>query len=89
MFGTLLRKNVQILNNKESFSLRGHTSAITVLEKFPSEVDQNLIISGSQDTNIKLWDIRTKESIAQFKGHQMQINCLTVSPDGKWIVSGS
>ena len=62
---------------------------MTCLQKFPSEESQNLLISGSYDTNIKIWDIRTKESVAQYKGHHMQINCLAISPDSRWFVSGA
>ena len=29
-----------------------------------------MLLSGSYDTIIKLWDLRSKEAVAIFKGHQ-------------------
>lgn len=56
---------------------------------FPSEEKNSLLVSGSSDNSIKLWDIRQKQSINTWKGHSMPINTLDCSFDGKWIVSGS
>lgn len=50
---------------------------------------KHLILSGSYDTSIKLWDLRQRSCVSTFKGHSMQVNCLQVSPDGKWFASGS
>lgn len=46
------------------------------------------MVSGSYDTNIKVWDLRTKDYVHMFKGHTMLVNCLAGSPDGKIIASG-
>ena len=48
-----------------------------------------MLISGSLDTNIKVWDLRSKEAVSILKGHTMQINSVAGAPDGKMIASGS
>lgn len=72
-----------------SGTLKGHTVAVNSLCKFPLEEANNLLLSGSYDSNIKVWDLRQKQVVNTLKGHLMQINCLDGSPDGKYIVSGS
>jgi|LauGreDrversion4_2_1035121.scaffolds.fasta_scaffold280299_1 WD40 repeat protein len=47
------------------------------------------MISGSLDTNVKVWDPRAKNCVMTFKGHNEQITCLDLSPDSSTIVSGS
>ena len=49
----------------------------------------NIIVSGAVDTNVKLWDIRTKQCVNTYKGHKEDISCLDISPDSKMIASGS
>lgn len=47
------------------------------------------LASGSYDTNIKLWDLRTKDNTTTLKGHQKQVTSMDVSPDSKMLLSGS
>jgi WD40 repeat protein len=56
----------------------------------PENYDQEgkYLVSGSTDTNVKIWDLRTKSSIRTLKGHTKPVNCVSFSPDGKWIASG-
>lgn len=54
---------------------------------FPDEPDK--LASGSYDTFIKLWDIRSKNNTGTLKHHSKQINSLDVSPDGRLLISGS
>jgi len=46
-------------------------------------------VSGSSDNSIKLWDLRQKQIVNTWKGHNMPINVLDCSFDGKLIASGS
>lgn len=77
------------LNGVAISTLKGHTVSVTALNTFANDDQSQMLISGSYDTNIKLWDLRSKNCVNTFKGHSMQVNCLQVSPDGKWISSGS
>ncbi|MEG4803753.1 HNH endonuclease [Microcoleus sp. ARI1-B5] len=42
-----------------------------------------------QKTTIYLWDIDSKELIRTFLGHDLRVNTLAFSPDGKTLASGS
>ena len=46
-----------------------------------------LLVSGSKDTTIKVWDLRTKTAIQTYSGHNSSINDVQVSPDGLWVAS--
>jgi WD40 repeat protein len=71
-----------------SCTLRGHTTAVNCFGIFPDEQDQR-IASGSNDTFIKLWDVRQKENYAVLKQHAKQINSIDISPNGLFLLSGS
>jgi katanin p80 WD40 repeat-containing subunit B1 len=47
------------------------------------------LASGSYDTNIKLWDLRSKNNTATLKHHTEQITSIDTSPDSKLLLSGS
>lgn len=68
-------------------SFTAHLSEISCLTGDPT--DQNIIASGSCDTTVKVWDLRSKKPIESFKDHTSQVNVVKFSPDGCWISSGS
>lgn len=47
------------------------------------------LISGSEDTKVKVWDLRSNKCVMTFKEHTGPINCVQLSPDGKWAASGA
>jgi katanin p80 WD40 repeat-containing subunit B1 len=49
----------------------------------------NILVSGSLDTNVKVWDLRTKKSLHTLKSHAKPITCVDISTDGRVIASGS
>ncbi|MFP3040221.1 caspase family protein [Treponema primitia] len=51
--------------------------------------DESHIISASQDTTLKLWDIATGREIRTFSGHSGGVRSVAYSPDGKLIASGA
>lgn len=47
------------------------------------------MVSGSLDTNVKVWDLRTKRSIMTLKSHAKPITSVDISVDGRVVASGS
>lgn len=70
-----------------SRSLTGHRAG-TVSLTFTTGEPNNLV-SGSEDCNVKVWDLRRKEAITTFQKHKEPVVRVAVSPDNKWVCSGS
>ena len=64
--------------------LKGHTAGVTCLCYHPYG---DFLISGSKDTNFKLWDVRAKNCLLTYKGHNEEITCARFSPDGAWCAT--
>ena len=47
------------------------------------------IVSGSEDSTVKVWDAATGSCVRTLEGHGGWVNSVAVSPDGQRIVSGS
>ena len=47
------------------------------------------IISASADQTIRLWDLQTGRAIATLTGYPHHINDFAISPDDRFIVTGS
>ncbi|MCX5717404.1 MAG: WD40 repeat domain-containing protein [Nitrospirae bacterium] len=70
----------------EVFVQMGHSGEITSMAISP---DGRYMLSGSQDTTIKLWDVSTGREVRTFQGHSGFVNSVAFSPDGRYAVSGS
>lgn len=63
-----------------------HSDSINCLTFTP---DSKYIISGSEDTTIKVWDIDQRKLLFTYYNHKSRIICLAVSPDNNTVASGS
>lgn len=73
---------------RSSAKLSGHATAPTV---FAFDRANNLLISGGEDTKIKVWDLRagSRQAMSTFKEHDGIITCLCLSADSRLLVSGA
>ena len=71
---------------KVAASLKEHRVSCTALA-VPSN-NLNILATASQDTNVKVWDLRTSKSVYTLKGHEGKVNALSFSPSTEWIASG-
>lgn len=98
-------KNIKLWNfisGNEIRTLVGHTSRIKSLA---FNYDGTVLASGGEDTTlrdegtisagvvsdatIKLWNVQDGRVIHTLRGHHSEVRCLTFSPDGKVLASGS
>lgn len=88
-----------IEGNKTILTFKEHAG--DVMSVSPSPTDPNVFVSGSCDTEAKMWDIREKDSVGTvhgedawrsshtFEGHESDINATAFFPDGLAFGTGS
>lgn len=74
-------------NYQDSFILRGHTAAVSLVQWVPG--NDYILVSSSLDGTIKIWDTIQNACIHTIQCHQKDIFAISCSPNGKYIVSGS
>ena len=50
--------------------------------------DSRLFVSGSRDSTLKLWSVRTRKLLVDLPGHADEVYSVDWSPDGATIASG-
>jgi WD40 repeat protein len=66
-------------------TLTGHSSLVWSVAYSP---DGQTLASGSHDTTIKLWNIKTGNLLQTFTAHFVSVNSVVYSPDGQTLASG-
>ncbi|QGA15960.1 hypothetical protein EYB26_003627 [Talaromyces marneffei] len=67
-------------------TLEGHSGSVSAVAFSPNG---KLVVSGSRDGTIKLWDLATGALQQTLKGHSSWVQAVAFSPDGKLVASGS
>ncbi|KAF9059437.1 WD40-repeat-containing domain protein [Rhodocollybia butyracea] len=75
------------LRSSDLTQLEGHTEAVRALG---FSQDGKWIVSGSNDTTVRVWDLDTRSLAAgPFEGHRDSVLSVDFSPDRRRVVSGS
>ena len=62
-----------------------HSSGVNALHI----LNENCVISGDDDGEMKVWDVRTGAAVTSMRSHEDFISSFAVGPDGDTILSGS
>jgi WD40 repeat protein/serine/threonine protein kinase len=65
--------------------LAGHDGPVRTVAFSPNG---QLVLSGSEDNSIRVWDVAAGESVKTLRGHGSAVRACAFSPDRKHIVSG-
>lgn len=77
--------NYFLKNSKPAYlSFTGHTQAIQALVVLPN----GLVVSGSNDNRLRIWDLHNHSCIAILSGHRRSVTGLALLPNGH-LLSGS
>ena len=67
-------------------TLHGHYAAITALAPSP---DGKLLVTGSPDKTLIVWDLQTRATSGRFTGHTAAVTAVTFDPSGRQVASSS
>ena len=74
------------LKTNKSLLLSGHNGYITSIAV---DDTKSMILTGSEDNTVKLWDLQSGKLIHTYVGHQGKINSVVFHPEQPYAVSGS
>mmetsp|Transcript_388 Transcript_388/g.737 ORF Transcript_388/g.737 Transcript_388/m.737 type:complete len:173 (+) Transcript_388:618-1136(+) len=66
--------------------LEGHTDCVNTVGWCP---DGKLLVSGSKDKSIRVWDVMKSREVKKLDGHTSYVSSVSWSPDGNLIASGA
>ncbi len=70
--------------------LHGHSAAVIALAMPPqADAGPALLVSGSYDKTVRLWDLHSGRALAILQGHSKWLQALVFAPDGRLLVGGS
>ena len=67
--------------------LVGHTDQVTCVAV--AITNKSLVVSGSRDANLIVWDMDTGADVHLLTGHLGYVTCINVAGDGSVAVSGT
>lgn len=79
-------RTIKVISSNETWEFPGHDFEITCL---CTSNDNSLIITGSRDCSVRVWDKGTKSQISVFVLHEQMITTLSLSYSNRYLISGS
>ncbi|MEH2448650.1 MAG: WD40 repeat domain-containing protein [Nostoc sp.] len=84
---TLPQTGIKSLKDAEPLhTLMGHSH---IVRSLAISADGKMLVSGSWDQTIKVWQLETGELLHTLKGHRDRVYAIALSPDAQIIASGS
>ncbi|HEX3599616.1 MAG TPA: protein kinase, partial [Lacipirellulaceae bacterium] len=65
--------------------LAGHDGPVRSVAFSPNG---QLVLSGSEDNTLRVWDVATGEAMKTLRGHGSSVRSCLFSPNGEWVLSG-
>ena len=88
-----VEKEVEPIRSPDNFSLvrtiSAHSEAICIDDCIAISPDGNILVTGSVDNTIKVWNLATGKLLNTLTGHSDMLGCVAISPNGETLVSGS
>jgi len=75
-----------LISEKLRWEFIGHSARVL---SFAISPDGRILVSGSLDTRIKVWNLETGKAIRTLEGHWGWVKSLIISRDGKTLISAS
>ncbi|KAJ3997533.1 WD40-repeat-containing domain protein [Lentinula boryana] len=85
---TTVARSIDLVSGKTTKLYRGHQGPVSALALWHTDSRQ-ILITGSWDKTIKLWDANTKDLISSTDAHSDFVKSLLVIPSANLLVSGS
>ncbi|MEH1812103.1 MAG: serine/threonine-protein kinase [Nostoc sp.] len=70
-------------------TLSGHSGVSSGVNTIAISPDGYTLASGSDDKNIKLWDLNNKKVLTSLSGHSQAVKSIAFSPDGQILATAS
>ncbi|MBN3882439.1 MAG: serine/threonine-protein kinase [Nostoc sp.] len=71
------------------YTLSGDSGVLSRVNTIAISPDSHTLASGSDDKNIKLWDLNTQKVLASLSGHSQAVKSVAFNPDGKILATAS
>ncbi|KAE9394995.1 WD40 repeat-like protein [Gymnopus androsaceus JB14] len=85
---TTVARKIDLVSGHTTKIYRGHRAPVSALTLWDTD-SSRILITGSWDKTINLWDAETKELISSTDAHEDFVKSLLVIPSVKLLVSGS
>ena len=84
-------RSVMVWHVEQSYAthvFRGHSAVVTTVQFHPS-AERLQLVSGSDNGQVKMWDLISKQEVASWTEHVSTITALVFSPDGYSLLSAA